>query len=238
MNQGHRWGLAAIVLSIFIGTARADEPIKVSGKISIGTHEVNLKEGTIYLFKVEGVDFRPQVNIEPGFLNPLNFSFDANKPVEAYYYADRNQIHTVYIIPQTFGLAGNKGPFEYKLTVTPVVPSPNPVLKMDDTLANTDPAYKNQFITKTNHKSYPLKLAAGQFYIIDMIRRGDNRLDCYLYLEDGDGKIVASNDDGAGNLNSRIVYLPQKEGMHRIIATNLGDALGDFTVTVRSQQKD
>jgi len=219
------------------GAVQAGEPLKASGKIEIGVHEVTMKEGVIYVVKVEGDRFRPQVQMNPGFLNQINNTFGDNKPFEGYYYADRNQIHTIYIVPQVFGLS-SKGPFEYKLAVTPVSLAAKPLLNVQDTLTNNDAPWKNQFNSKKHHKPFPVKLEAGQFYIIDMMRRGDNQLDCYLYLEDEDGKIVASNDDGGGMLNSRIVYSPQKAGTHRIIATHLFDQLGDFTVTVRSQQKD
>jgi len=228
----------AAVCAITWATVRAGEPTKFSGKIEIGVHEVTMKEGVIYIVKVEGDGFRPQVQMNPGFLNQIGTSFGENKPYEGFYYAERNQIHTFYVVPQIFGLNNKKGPFDYKLSVTPVALAAKPLLNVQDTLANTDAPWKNQFNSKKHHKPFPVKLEAGQFYIIDMMRRGDNQLDCYLYLEDEDGKIVASNDDGGGMLNSRIVYNPQKAGTHRIIATHLFDQLGDFTVSVRSQQKD
>lgn len=234
-----RHGLVLAVLCLIpLAPCSAGAPIKHKGTISIGMHEIPMKAGTVYLLKAEGVGFRPQLDIDQSFLNFINNGFDEGKPVEAYIVPDRDQTHTVYVAPSTFSLRGKKGPFEYSLTVTPVNLDAKPLLNKQDALTNNDPAYKNEFNMRKNHKAYSVKLEALQFYMIDLMRRGDNSLDCYLYLEDPAGKIVASDDDGGDGLNSRIVFRPQTPGTYRIIATNLGDQVGDFTLSVRGQQKE
>jgi Ca2+-binding EF-hand superfamily protein len=58
--------------------------------------------------------------------------------------------------------------------------------------------------------------------------------DAYLYLADPDGEILAQDDDGGGNLNSRIVYRADRRGTYYLIATSLGgNGLGAFSFSVR-----
>src|SRR5205823_2286850 len=62
-------------------------------------------------------------------------------------------------------------------------------------------------------KVHTLKLVPGSTYTIDL---QSIDFDAYLRLEDPSSKQVAEDDDGGGNLNSRIVYTPQSEGEYRI----------------------
>ena len=82
---------------------------------------------------------------------------------------------------------------------------------------------------------FSVKLKARQFYIIDMMR-GTEEIDPYLFLEDSEGKIVASDDDSGGNRNARIVFSPRRDSEYRIIATTLSPANGPFTLTVRGPE--
>jgi peroxiredoxin len=79
-------------------------------------------------------------------------------------------------------------------------------------------------------------MTAGRKYQIDM---KSDVIDPYLRLEDPTGKQVAFNDDVAPNdLNSRIVYIAEKDGTYKIIATNFihekirSAKTGKYTLTV------
>lgn len=85
-------------------------------------------------------------------------------------------------------------------------------------------------------KVYTVKMSPGFGYTIDMMSgAGKNKdFDPFLRLEDSTGKQLAENDDGAGTLNSRIVYRPSREDTYRIIATTFEpNQTGNFTVIVR-----
>jgi thiol-disulfide isomerase/thioredoxin len=68
-------------------------------------------------------------------------------------------------------------------------------------------------------------------YRIDMASKD---LDSFLRLEDRAGKQLAMDDDSGGNLNARIVYVPDKPGNYRIIATCVPEKSrsGKYTLTV------
>ncbi|HZZ82042.1 MAG TPA: PPC domain-containing protein [Gemmataceae bacterium] len=77
---------------------------------------------------------------------------------------------------------------------------------------------------------YTVQLKKGQTYQIDL---SSQAFDSYLYLFDAKGKILAQDDDGGGNLDSRITYRAEADGVFHILASSLdGNETGDFTVTV------
>ena len=83
-------------------------------------------------------------------------------------------------------------------------------------------------------KVYSVKLKAGQTYTIDL---ASQTLDSYLYLFDGKGKKLAEDDDSGGNLDSRIVFRADVDGVYHIIATSLdGTETGEFGLSVRKNE--
>ena len=70
---------------------------------------------------------------------------------------------------------------------------------------------------KTSHfKMFTFKMSPGFAYTVDMKSKD---VDSFLRLEDPSGKQLAENDDGGGELNSRIVYRPSRAGEYKIYAT-------------------
>jgi hypothetical protein len=85
------------------------------------------------------------------------------------------------------------------------------------------------------YKEYTFYAEAGKVYQIDMNSRD---IDCFLYLKDDGGRILAWNDDVAkGNLDSRITHCFDKSGTYHIVATNYNAKNGPFTLTVANQGK-
>jgi serine protease Do len=79
-------------------------------------------------------------------------------------------------------------------------------------------------------KLYSVQLKKGQTYRIDL-ESGD--FDSYLYLFDGKSKLLAQDDDSGGNLNSRIEFRAEHDGVFHILASSLGgDETGEFTLKV------
>lgn len=67
--------------------------------------------------------------------------------------------------------------------------------------------------------------------IIEMIAEDTALLDPFLQLIGPDGAVIAEDDDGAGNLNARIIFTLPDDGTYTIRATRYGGA-GNFTVTL------
>ena len=163
---------------------------------------------------------------------------DFNKPhlFNSHYMATKDQKVTIYVAPDIYSLKG-KGPFDYQIEVKSATLAATPLLDVKDQLTAQDPAFKADFANRAHHKSFNLKMAANQFYIIDMKAPPGTNLDSYLYLLDSAAKVVRSDDDSGGFPNARIVFQAPKDGDYRIIATGLGQALGNFALTVRTTEK-
>lgn len=79
-------------------------------------------------------------------------------------------------------------------------------------------------------KVYSVQLKKGQTYQIDLASAA---FDSYLYLFDGNSKLLAQDDDSGGDLNARIEFRADRDGVFHILASSLGgDETGEFTLTV------
>ncbi|GAB4514555.1 MAG: hypothetical protein OHK0046_16830 [Anaerolineae bacterium] len=78
-------------------------------------------------------------------------------------------------------------------------------------------------------QSYTFTAPAGEVITITLM---SDDFDAYLNLLDNNGDVLAYDDDGAGDLNSRIgPYAIAAEGTYTIVATSYsGDATGSFTL--------
>jgi tetratricopeptide (TPR) repeat protein len=85
---------------------------------------------------------------------------------------------------------------------------------------------------------YRVQLQAGVTYVIDMVSPDPKALDPYLVLQDADRKTLAEDDDSDGNLNARITFRAQADGIYRLRATSVGASRGPFMLTVRPQAKE
>lgn len=80
-------------------------------------------------------------------------------------------------------------------------------------------------------KVHAFKAVKGQMYVIDMISAV---FDSYLRLEDSGHNRLAEDDDGGGNLNSRIRFTAKQDGIHFVYASHLGGGEGRYTLTIQS----
>jgi serine/threonine protein kinase len=121
--------------------------------------------------------------------------------------------------------------------VKPPAPAAGPlVFEKKDRLTQKDPKNQEQKPART----YKVQLEAGKTYVIDMKRNKGAGGDPYLILLDPQGKEVARDDDGGGNLDAQIRYSPAATGEYTIQATVLA-AISipnngmPFTLTVRQE---
>ncbi|MGF1578174.1 MAG: PPC domain-containing protein [Gemmataceae bacterium] len=76
---------------------------------------------------------------------------------------------------------------------------------------------------------YRIHLKAGVRYTINLESRYDN----YLYLENSQGRLLTSNDDGGNGANARIVYTPATSGIYQIVATSYSAGqTGPYTLKI------
>lgn len=78
---------------------------------------------------------------------------------------------------------------------------------------------------------HEFKLQAGKTYTLDL---SSEDFDAYLRLEHDEKGKLAEDDDGAGSLNSRIVYTADADGVYRIVVTTCDPGqLGTYRLTIR-----
>ena len=70
-------------------------------------------------------------------------------------------------------------------------------------------------------KAYSVKLEKGKTYVIDMIHTDITPLDPFLILQDKTMKILAQDDDGAGDQNARIIFNCPETDTYRLLASCL-----------------
>ncbi len=104
---------------------------------------------------------------------------------------------------------------------------------VNDMLMNTD--LKDKVRPQCYCKTYTFKMTEGKTYQLDMISAA---FDSYLRLEDPAGQQVASDDDGGGYPNARIIYRAPKTGDFTIICTTFGGGTtGKYTLYVKDGPK-
>lgn len=79
---------------------------------------------------------------------------------------------------------------------------------------------------------YQVTLVAGQKYTFTLNATGTSPLsDPFMRLYDASGALITSNDDGGGNLNSRIVFEAAVSGVYYVEAAGFDDTgSGEYTI--------
>ena len=81
-------------------------------------------------------------------------------------------------------------------------------------------------------KKYTIKLQKDKTYIFDLVSK-DKDFDPFLRLLDKNGDELAEDDDGGGDLNSRLIFSAKESGDHQIVAATLDGQVGKFSLKVR-----
>jgi hypothetical protein len=218
-------------------TAKED-PTKgftTKGQVKIGSHSYKLEAGKLYLIRVEGEGFSPQVSLRPGHFTNSTM-LDMGDTFQTYFIPRETRSHRLFILP-SLGDDVEGGSLDYTVTCKPIPLAKKPVLQEKAELAATDPVYTGEdgFKSEGPHKAFKVKLKARRLYVIDMERSG-REMDPYLMLEAPGGKVVARDDDGGTDSNARIIFQPRRDGEYKVIATAVNKATGGFTLTVRTTE--
>ena len=91
-----------------------------------------------------------------------------------------------------------------------------------------DPKFKS---IELPAKLYEVKLPAGKSYTITMT---SSEFDSFLVVQDGAGKQLAFDDDGGGDLNSKIQFAPAKDGTFKVYAAAL-NGQGKYSLKIAAQ---
>lgn len=128
------------------------------------------------------------------------------------------------------------GPTPTPIPLSPATPTPPPVIVVPP--GTGTPITAGQPLTG----SLSADAATGSFFYAGRageavtITLTSATFDAYLTLQDAAGNVLTTDDDSAGNLNSRITgFVLPADGQYTIIASSFsGAAAGEFTVTVES----
>jgi len=223
--------LTLLVAIVAVPVRGGDKEVSAKGQVQLGKHTMKMDPKQLYWITVEGKNFNPVLVLRAGFsFRVFQVPFDKKFKLETSFMPAKGEDHDLLVGVDLFGLGAiPAGPLDYSISVKPI-PLAEPILSINDKLDATDPLFKPE--RDSHFKAFPVKLKAGQLYIIDMVKKA--QIDPYLYLEGPDKKIVARDDDSGGDLNARIVYQAKVDGDYRIIATTLFKATGEFTLTVRT----
>jgi hypothetical protein len=211
-----------------------DKEVTAKGQVKVGIHRFKMEVGKLYLVKVEANGFTPAVTLRPGgFLNTME-SFIQGDTFAAYVLPKETREHRITVAPSTDDDELDGQLFDYSITVTPIPMARTPLVNEQSKLAANDPPYKNPGGTgdRGPHKAFTVNFKAGQIYIITLDSANTREFDPYLMVEGAGGKVVAQDDDGGGDLNSRIVYKPKRGGEHRLIVSAVGKGTGGFNLKV------
>ena len=231
--------IAALVATCPTALPRAEgqeKEITSKGSVKVGVHKQKMEAGKLYQVRVDAEGFAPMVSLRPGyFVN--SETTNQGDTFQGFVLPTETRDHRITILPSLNDDLDDR-PLDYKITVTPIVLAEKPMLDEKGKLAATDPTYTNEGFgnEKYPHKAFTVQLKARQIYIITM-KGSTKEMDPLLFLEGPGGKIVARDDDGAGNLNARIFIQPRRGGEHKIIATSGTKEYGDFTLIVQTTEK-
>jgi hypothetical protein len=184
---------------------------------------IELNAGHSYVFDIEAQDFDGHLYVFDGKSKLLGQ--DLAKVIHA---PATDGVH--HLVVKSFD--GQLGKFELKVREFTLKGEAKPReigkdgLKITDQIGNND----TSAIGKLG-KVYSVQLKAGQTYTIDL---ESQTLDSYLYLFDSKSTLLALDDDSGGDLNSRITFRVERDGVFHILATTLdGNDTGEFTLKVR-----
>ena len=183
---------------------------------------MQLKADQAYLFEIESSDFDCQLYVFDGKTKLLGQ--DPQKVVAS---GTANGDH--HLVVATFD--ENVGKFNLKARAFTLKGEAKPREIAKNGLSITDNIGQND-TTELGKlgKVYSVTLKAGQSYTIDL---ESGTMDSYLYLFDAKTKLLAQDDDSGGDLNSRITFRAERDGVYHIVATSLdGDETGEFTLKV------
>jgi serine protease Do len=219
--------------------AAAAKPIEIKGELTATDppdkenggpskiHKAKLKKGTPYVIDLMSKDFDSFLRL----LSPRGDQIAENDDGGDFLNSRLRFTPEEDGEYQLVATSLNRKTGKYVLRVRAVAPLVGKKLKVgddvQDRLAQDDPSPPG--IDK-RAKVYNLAMTADKTYVFDLVSK---QFDAYLILQDPAGQTIAHDDDGGEGLNSRLRFRCTADGTYTIIATGLGNPLGEFELRVR-----
>ncbi|HYV34836.1 MAG TPA: hypothetical protein VE988_03970 [Gemmataceae bacterium] len=209
-------------------TQPGNQGLEFKGQVQIGVHKAKLEANTLYQVVVGHPQDAP-VYVNTDYVMRLATVYSKDfKDNKIYCVPPKSGEYTFTVSPQVGGTP-KSGTIDYTLSLKPMPFDDRLALDTKGNLTDKSPKYKNG---DKYYEPYKLQMSAGKVYVIDLVKDGVR--DPYLYLENAKGDQVASDDDGGGDLNARIIFSPPQDGEYTILASTLGKETGGFKLTVRT----
>lgn len=228
---------AEVVLNVAGNIQPNDNPDPVRMKPG-KTHEVKLKKGTSYQLDLMSNNFDAYMRLEDETGREIAKDDDGGEGLNSRikFTADKDGAYKI------FATTFNGGEGNYTLVVRALgagnvvkgaieLPAPTAAKPAQHAgqLQLNDPADP---VRNRPAKLYTVELKAGKTYVIDLMSA---QFDCFLRLENPEGKQLAQDDDGGEGLNSRIRFQCTADGRYRLYAAALFMGQGQFTLVVTEQ---
>jgi hypothetical protein len=216
------------ILTIAGELTKDDHKDRVRQKSPHKAHQVKLVGGRSYALDLLSKDFDGFLRLEDSAGAEVASDDDSGGDLNPRIVFKPSRDATYRVIVTTF--AGGTGKYRLTIRDTPDIAAElkNGVLRATGQLHSKDQEARERYF-----KAYVIKFMPGKAYTIDL---ESNDFDAFLRLENAQGKILAQDDDGGGDLNARIVFSPTKEDTYRIIVTTFEPGeTGRYTLSVRQK---
>jgi hypothetical protein len=205
-----------------------NQPIPLSSKL----HAVNLPAGN-YQFDIMSTDFDTFLVIQDKNGKQLAFDDDGGEGLNSRlkFQVAKADTYKVFVAALT-------GAGDFKLTIKSLGKGAakggeGKLLDIGVRGARVEGALSREVKSIT----YRVKLEQGKSYVIEMNSANQDELDPFIEVHDANGQRLAQDDDGAGDLNSRLVFRAPESGTYVILARSFNNSgVGDFTLSVKQQE--
>lgn len=225
MNRSLHLPLALAAVLALAQMTWAQQTKMTQGRLNVGQNEalhyVKMAKGQVYEIELVSKDFDTYLRLRDAKGKEVAKDDDGGEGLTALLYYSPAQAGRFTIVATSF--QGN-GTGNYTL----IIRHSKGEVKQGK-LSAASPRLNGK-----PYQPYKSRFVAGKTYQIDLV---SNDVDTYLYLRKG-GKVVASDDDGGSDLNSRITFTPDATGNYEVLASRFGNqASGSFTLIVREVKK-
>jgi hypothetical protein len=218
------------------GLLLPNDPVDPVHKQPCKVHVVKMRKGRTYVIDMISKDFDSYLRLEDSKGQNLAQDDDGGGMLNSRIRWTAANDDAFLVVATSLG--GGQGNYTLKVrpqsAIPPLKATPIAFAKGEDSVRVQAKLDDNDHPLGPNNspgKLYSIKLSKGTQYQIDLVRN-DNNVDPYLKLQDANGKDLVQDDDGGGNLNSRIKYTPAEDAEFRIVATVLGGNQGTMTLSV------
>jgi hypothetical protein len=220
--------LTAILLGPMcsVGRAQLDDGLPTKGELSLNGDSLLMQAGKSYMVTVEGKGFRPIIAVDPGGKTPAISEVSKSNKAEIYFTAPETKRYKIFVsgLPSS----ENVSLLDYTIAVKEHQFRLGVVINERLSTTNADPKYAGN---GRAHKEILLPVQAGLTYEIKFTLQGQG-FDPYLYLHDGQGRLIGQDDDGDGYPNAKLIHTATQNGTYKIICTSLSALSGDCILKV------